>query len=462
MVSPGGFVFGGYAPPVGSVPPDVPASPQASVPPDAPTVAVPLTGGGAREGREVREAPVPPEAVSGTGGAGREASAEAAPAQDIEGGRIPSAAETGAAAGATSEEAYYLPPEVDYGVYQARAEAPPEAPQADAAAEPAKTQAMGPVAGTGAVRGSRVICPECYASNPELNSYCQECGSPLPMASLRQPGGARPRVSQAAPQRTMAMPPQAEAAMGVEAAPSGGAYTHAAGSRAVRSRGEKSFGVADALAVVAVAALAASLLLPLFMEGFTYKSGLDIGIFSHQGAYVRGRLDLLGGPGLLPYGGTEFLTVGLVVALGLALTLLFLALRVGRGPMFLLAGCLLLLPISYIFFQAILPLREMGVEIQPAAGLGRVFFGSGESPGMGLPLWMISAAALLLVIAGFVAPPRGWGRLFSFVVFMGLVLGAAFFCAACYNWNIFITGAAAGNRCGGAVARVVSLVYTCT
>jgi hypothetical protein len=48
------------------------------------------------------------------------------------------------------------------------------------------------------------------------------------------------------------------------------------------------------------------------------------------------------------------------------------------------------------------------------------------------------------------------------MVFLGLALGAAFFCAACYNWNIFISEAAMGGCPAGAAARVISLVYTCT
>lgn len=331
-----------------------------------------------------------------------------------------------------------------------------------AAAEADRTQALGPVAREEVRRPSRVICPECYASNPELNSYCQECGSPLPQASLRQPASARVRAAQVAPQRTTAMPAQPGAVATGIAAPGGDVYPYAAPARPEKARGERSFGAADALASLAAAILAACLILPLFLEGFSYKKGLDVSMFSHQGAYLRGRLDLLGGPGLLPYGGTEFVTVGLVVALALGLCLLFLAVRVGRGPMFMLAGCLLLLPLSYVFFQAILPLRQMGVEIEPAAGLGRVFFGSGETPGLGPPIWMMAAAALLLVMAGFLAPPRGWGRLFTFIVFAGLVLGAAFFCAACYNWNIFISEAAMGGRHTGIAAYVTPLVYTCT
>lgn len=450
VVSPGGFVFGGYAPPGADIPPAAPAPPRAPAVPDSPTVAIPLSEEG---GRKAREATATPQVVS----AGRTPSVEAGAEPPAHGVEPVSGAGTGAA-GAPGETLYYLPPEVDYGAHQAPPPAPPAAsPEAvdHAAAEPEKTQAIGPVKRTGASRGNRVICPECYASNAETNSFCQECGSPLPLASLRQPASARPRVLQAAPQRTMALPTQEEAAF-PPGAPGGEIYAPEA--RGERSRGEKSFGAADVLAVGAAVVLAASLLLPLFLEGFSYKKGLDIGMFSHQGAYIRGRVDLLGGPGLLPYGGMEFLTVGLITALGLGLALLFLVLRVGRGPMFLLAGCLLLLPIFYILFQAILPLRQMGVEIQPAAGLARVFSGSGETPGLGPPVWMISAAALLLVLAGFLAPPRGWGRLFSCVVFLGLVAGAAFFCAACYNWNIFISGAAGESRDGAAL--VVSLIYT--
>ncbi len=164
-----------------------------------------------------------------------------------------------------------------------------------------------------------------------------------------------------------------------------------------------------------------------------------MGIFSHQGAFSQGRTDLLGGPGILPYNGLEFLTIGLVAAVGAGLALLFLAVRVGRGPMYILAGAILLFPLAYLFFQAVLPLRQMGISGQPALGLRGLFFGNAGNVGLGPPLWLISGAGISLIVAGFIAPPRGWGRLFTFLLFLGLILGLAFFCAACYNWNLFIS-----------------------
>jgi len=302
-----------------------------------------------------------------------------------------------------------------------------------------RTQAMGPVAAEPAVRTPRVVCPECYASNPERNRYCHECGSPLPLASLGQTATHRTSQPPASPRRTAVLPAQTpEEVSPVAEYPS-------RRSKKGRARGERSFGTADALALLAVAILAAALIMPLFLGGFSYKRGTDLGMFSHQGAYVRGGYRILGGPGLLPYNGMEFLTVGLILSLGLFLAFLFLLVRAGRGPMFVLTGCLLLLPLAYLFFQAVLPLREMGVEIEPAVGLGRLFFGSDITPGLGPPVWMASLAGAILVLAGFLAPPRGWGRFLTFLFFFSLMVGAAFFCAACYNWNLFISVPAAAT-----------------
>jgi hypothetical protein len=164
-----------------------------------------------------------------------------------------------------------------------------------------------------------------------------------------------------------------------------------------------------------------------------------MGIFSHQGAFSQGRTDLLGGPGILPYKGLEFFTVGLVAAVGVGLALVFLAVRVGRGPMYILAGAILLFPLIYLFFQAVLPLRQTGISGLPALGLRGLFFGNAGNAGLGPPVWLISGAGALLIVAGFIAPPRGWGRLFTFMLFLGLILGTAFFCTACYNWNLFIS-----------------------
>jgi hypothetical protein len=178
---------------------------------------------------------------------------------------------------------------------------------------------------------------------------------------------------------------------------------------------------------------------------FAWKKGLSISIFTHQGAYSLSRTDLLGGPGLLPYSGAEFFTIGLVSAIAIGLAVVFLMVRVGRGPMFILAGLLLLFPIAYLLFQGILPLRQSGVNIQPALGLHGILFGNTANVGAGLSLWLITGAGFLVLVAGFLAPPRGWGRLFTFTLFLSVVVGAAFFCAASYNWNIFINQPASGT-----------------
>lgn len=336
--------------------------------------------------------------------------------------------------------AFYVPPEVDLpaGRKGALPETPEKEPPPSTEAIPPgdRTQAMGPVPDAGRVRVPQVICPECYARNPEGNRYCQECGNPLPAFSLGRPEARRPVAAGAARQPTAALPVQYGEEVPGE--PYGGARREPEGTRP-----ERRFGAADVVATTAALLLAAALALPLFLESFSYKKGTELGMFTHQGAYVRGAYELLGGPGLLPYRGTEFLTVGLVLALGLFLALLFLMVRTGRGPMYVLAGCLVVLPLAYLFFQAVLPLREKGVEIEPALGLGRLFFGGGGAPGLGPTVWMACAAAGLLILAGFLAPPRGWGRFFTFLTFFSLALGAGFLCAACYNWNLFISGTAA-------------------
>ncbi|NPV60379.1 MAG: zinc ribbon domain-containing protein [Actinobacteria bacterium] len=363
------------------------------------------------------------------------------------------AQETGGAVGQPSRPAeryqIYVPPEADYVAHiQGRGAVPPtevaprqraeETPRAPAAAaEPEKTQVVFPMAQQPSpprpVARATVTCPECYAPNPEGNSFCQECGSPL------SPVAARPRtIRQAAAfregdQRTAALAPGM-----VPEAEARGAY---AGKTKRVPKGEKAFGVADVLALLAAGTAGAALALSSVMESFSWKKGLAVSMFTHQGAFTQGRPDLLGGPGILPYEGMEFLTVGLVAALGIALALVFLAARVGRGPMFILAGSLLLFPLAYLLFQAVLPLRQTGIEIQPSLGIGGLLSGGESNPGMGPPLWMISGAGILLLAAGFAAPPRGWGRLFTFMAFFPGVLGLAFFCAACYNWNLFISAA---------------------
>ncbi len=480
---------GRAAPPAGAQLPETPAPSPAPVPPSAPEsqappfrqAATPLPESQAPSPAPGMRPPQPPPApVPGAGAfrdahgveAGVTSGGEAVP------GRTPLLEETippqpprGPGEPPVSPPPprerpdYYLPPEADYVIAgETRGVAPlpepvPRETEAPARETPAmdseRTQvvpgAVPPPPPPRTVRRATVTCPECYAPNPEGNSFCQECGSPLSPVRARTPvsGRAAPREGR---QQTALLTPGAMA----EVEP--GDARAARGDRA--ARGEKSFGVTDVLALLAVGVAGAALALSSFLESFSWKKGVDIGMFTHQGAFTQGRPDLLGGPGMLPYQGTEFLTVGLVVALGIALALVFLAVRVGRGPMFILAGCLLLLPLAYLLFQAVLPLRQTGVEIQPSPGIGSLFSGGADVPGMGPPLWMVSAAGALLIVAGFMAPPRGWGRLLTFLAFFPATVGLAFLCAACYNWNLFITvagmaGAHAGRAGPGLAAPAV-------
>lgn len=463
IVSPGGFVFGGAPSGSAAVPPSTGEAEETG--PAVKDVSESAAGEMLPTAESAETPPIPPRPEGLTPPAGPVAEEAAGPVTGIAGvpeeGRTvvlpgpasvsgPAVAPPGGpspASGPGTGEgtgdaicaggSLYIPPEADYG----KGLTTPEPVASEGFSPPqGNTVAMEPVAAPRAVpRRSRVICPECYASNPEENSYCQECGSLLPMAALRQPPEAR-QQGQATYPRTAVFP-----ASGPEFAPTGGAEAYPATQAAGKARTPRSFSLADALALPALALLAAALLLPSFMEGFSYKKGVDIGLFAHQGSYVRGRPDLLGGPGLLPYRGAEFLTVGLIAALGLGLAFLFMLIRTGRGPMYLLAGTILLLPLIYSFFQAILPLREQGVQIEPAVGLGRLFSGGQGIPGLGPPFWMIAGAGVILVLCGFLAPPRGWGRLFSFLLFFSLATGAGFLCAACYNWNLFITGDVLGK-----------------
>ncbi len=356
----------------------------------------------------------------------------------------------------------YVPPEADFPVTTpGKAVSPPmglpmgaapveaektalEMPAVAVDAE--RTQAIAPATSGPPPRAAgraTVTCPECYATNPGGNSFCQECGTPLSPVGARTTASASPALARGGRQQTAVLPSAAMA----ETEP-----RNAAAGRAPRARGSgKGFGVADALALLAVATAGTALALSNYMESFSWKKGLGLGMFAHQGAFTQGRADLLGGPGILPYEGMEFLTVGLVAAVGIALALVFMAVRAGRGPMFIMAGCLLLFPLAYLLFQALLPLRQTGIEIQPSLGIGALLSGGPDSPGIGPPLWMISASGALLIAAGFIAPPRGWGRLFTFLAFFPSMVGLAFFCAACYNWNLFIsaagmTGAPAGHN----------------
>jgi hypothetical protein len=332
-----------------------------------------------------------------------------------------------------AEAGYFMPPEADYPPDKLSPGASSPVPgriEGQAAPPPSvdSTQAISPVPhDLRETSGRRVICPECYAANTEQNRYCQECGNPLSIRSSRPPAAAAPPAQ--APQRTAVMPAEL---LQQELA---GAARGEGVAKAARERSITSFGAADLLALLAAIAAAVALS-PIF----TWKKGLSIGIFSHQGAFAPGRPDLLGGPGILPYSGSEFFTLGLVVAIGLGLAAVFLALRFGRGPMFILSGSILLFPMAYMIWQGVLPLKASGLTIQPSVGLNGILFGGAGNPGTGPALWLITGAGVLLLLAGFLAPPRGWGRLFTFMLFLSISVGAAFFCAAAYNWNLFISG----------------------
>jgi len=352
------------------------------------------------------------------------------------------------------EPGYYLPPEADYHEPAPKVVPPPlePLPAGDEAPSPAhdETQAMAPVAAAGAAAAARprqVICPECYASNPESNLYCQECGSALATTVSRKAAAAAAAPELAGYQQTAVLPTQqADIAQPIYAGNS---------AQKSGSRWAESFGVADILVLVATLVAAVTMTLTLiYIDSFPFLKGSDISIFSHQG-YAVGSREVLGGPGFLPYSGWEFFTVGMVTAVGIGLAVIFLLLRVGRGPMYLLAGCILLFPLAYLFFQAVLPLKGVGITPESSVGLRAMFFGSADFAGLGTPIWPISGAGVLVLVAGFTAPPRGWGRLFTFTLFLGLIVGLAFLSAVCFNWGLFIEQPAAVST--GAAAYLASL-----
>lgn len=290
----------------------------------------------------------------------------------------------------------------------------------------------------------KVVCPQCYAQNPRGNLHCQECGSPLPsiltgatrtMAPQAQapsspmPAVVPPPVSMApapAPQITVVMPAQTAAR-----APYGGKAGNASGGKSRMT----SFGPADGLAIFAMLSIAAAIS-PLFK----WMEGNNLSAFGFQG------VNSPGGPALLPYAGMEWLTVGVVAALALGLTLIFILVRVGRGPMFMLAGWLSLAPFTYLAFQGLLPQKIQGMELKGALGFKVIFFGGGpaQQPALTPAIWLLTGAGVLLLLAGFLAPPRGWGRLMTFFLFGLLTSGLVFFCAVAYCWNLFIPKAIEG------------------
>ncbi len=135
----------------------------------------------------------------------------------------------------TPQPAYYIPPEADYGAVAPRSEPAPveESPTVVLAAPAAaqsqdSTQAMAPVIAAAAATGRerKSVCPECYAPNPDGNTYCQECGSALPLTGARPAATSRPAAAQPAPQQTAVLPPAAQTGAAAPAA-----YATAAGPR---------------------------------------------------------------------------------------------------------------------------------------------------------------------------------------------------------------------------------------
>ncbi len=367
----------------------------------------------------------------------------------------------------SSTERIFLPPEADAIIDKgAEAEVGAEKTELAGAAgsgkpESERTVAISPVpssplpSGPSRVTLRTLVCPECYAENPVFNRFCQECGNPLPSLPVageaRQHdvhalGGGGQKTSVLAP--TPALGPEV---MGTEAAGKPAGKTQ-------RGRWASTFGPADVLCGLSLI-LGGLALTPLFR----WKRGLEISVFSHQGPYLPGSSGLfgdakaLGGPGILPYQGWEFFTAGSVIALALGLAFMFLMIRVGRGPMYLLSGCISLLPAAYVVFQGLLPLRQQGINIRPPLGAEQILFGGPDNLGAGPAFWLSIGVGVLLLLAGFVAPPRGWGRLFTFLVFFPLMILAAFFCAACYNWNLFIGGEASQGPVGlGGLSKYMS------
>ncbi len=288
-----------------------------------------------------------------------------------------------------------------------------------------------------------VVCTECYARNAPSNLFCQECGSRLPAiltGSRQATAAAQPSPAQAATSTSAAaLPPPTATSPSpiVVLAPAPRADIPAAApSSGSRSRSARSFGPADVLALLSALALGVTVS-PLFK----WSEGSGLTSFSYQG------VNRPGGPGLLPYAGSEWLTVGLISSVALGIAFLFLLMRVGRGPMFVLAGWLSLLPFVYLFFQGLLPLRAQGLELARPLGFKVIFFGGAVASGSGTlsqpsltpSIWLMTGSGVLLLLAGFLAPPRGWGRLATFILLGLAACGAAFFCAASYNFNLFIS-----------------------
>ncbi len=274
----------------------------------------------------------------------------------------------------------------------------------------------------------RAVCPQCYAENPPQNLFCQECGSPMPTLAPKATGSVSPRSGAApspqAPAPTRGLPRNSE----LVSAAREETMVMPPVKKALERGSLKVFGFSDVLAIFSVVALGLALS-PLFK----WRKGMDISIFGYQG------VNRPGGPGILPYAGWEWLTLGVVAALALALAFLFLVIRVSRGSMFMLAGWVALFPFIYLVTQSLLPIRTQGMELEKAVGFARLFFGGGGYPhALETTVWLLVGGGVLLMLAGLLAPPRRWLRVVSFVSFGVAVGGLAVFCALAYNWNIFI------------------------
>ena len=296
----------------------------------------------------------------------------------------------------------------------------------------------------------KIVCPNCYAVNAPGNNFCRECGNPLPKpttppATKPMPPSAVLPVSPGAPQTTASMPPVEEGKGPVPRAAPGAApgMEPLLGPVTESARAQRRIGPSDALAVLALIAIVVALV-PLLK--WTRLSGRNIWAFTYQGP-TSGAAGpgFPGGPGVLPYAGWEWLTMGLIGTVAGALALFFLTARVGRGPMFSLAGCLCLFPFAYHLAQSLVPLRAHGVEFTGSIGFKSLFFGisGGGYGGLGPPVWLMLGAAVLLIVAGFLAPPRAITRLLTFFLFFLVVMVLAAFAAVCYNFNLFIPEAIA-------------------